>query len=138
MGNAAKAQALSFESRERSMAKDKEGWLALFADDAIVEDPIGKSPLDEVGEGQKGKEAIGRFYDMIIHPSTIQMEIEFSIPRGDECANYIKVTHNLPNGEVYLMDMVTIYTANNEGKLTSLRAFWDFDKLMEEFAKASS
>jgi steroid delta-isomerase len=39
-------------------AKDKEGWLALMADDICIEDPIGVSVLDPVGKGQCGKEAV--------------------------------------------------------------------------------
>lgn len=138
MGNAKKAQETSLKSRDYAMAKDKENWLALFADDAIVQDPVGKSPFDPSGEGHKGKEAIAVFFDKIIAPSNLVMDIVFSLPGGDECANYIRITHQLPNGEEYLMNMVTIYTANDEGKLTSLRAFWDFEGLMAEFAKASS
>jgi hypothetical protein len=36
-------------SREAAMARDKEAWLAVFADDAIVEDPIGPSHFDPDG-----------------------------------------------------------------------------------------
>ena len=39
-----KAQELSFLSRDYAVAKDKENWLALFTKDALVQDPIGKSP----------------------------------------------------------------------------------------------
>ena len=41
-----KAQELGFLSRDYAVAKDKKNWLALFDKDAIVQDPIGKSPLD--------------------------------------------------------------------------------------------
>ena len=46
-----KAQELGFLSRDYAVAKDKKNWLSLFADDAIVQDPIGVSPLDPEGEG---------------------------------------------------------------------------------------
>ena len=36
-------------------------WLALFAADATVEDPIGVSMFDPVGTGHHGVEAIGAF-----------------------------------------------------------------------------
>ena len=36
-------------------AKDKAAWLALFADDAVIEDPVGVSPLDPSGQGHRGK-----------------------------------------------------------------------------------
>jgi hypothetical protein len=40
-----KAQELSFLSRDYAVAKDKKNWLALFDKNALVQDPIGKSPL---------------------------------------------------------------------------------------------
>ena len=40
-----KAQELGFLSRDYAVAKDKKNWLALFDEDAIVQDPIGKSPV---------------------------------------------------------------------------------------------
>ena len=50
------------EMSKRSMAaietKDRDGWLSLFAEDAVVEDPIGPSMLDPEGLGHRGKEAI--------------------------------------------------------------------------------
>src|SRR5437660_4825678 len=36
----------------------REGWLALFADDAVVEDPVGSPP-------RKGREEIGNFWDEV-------------------------------------------------------------------------
>ena len=37
--------------------KVKQDWLDLMADDVVIEDPIGVSPLDPVGKGHRGKEA---------------------------------------------------------------------------------
>ena len=45
-------------SREAVIARDKEAWLAVFTDDAIVEDPIGPSALDPDGKGHRGRDAI--------------------------------------------------------------------------------
>ena len=46
------------EMSKRSMAaiegKDRDGWLSLFAEDAVVEDPIGPSMLDPEGLGHRG------------------------------------------------------------------------------------
>lgn len=131
-------QQLTFQSIKNAMAKDKDAWLDLFADDAVVEDPVGKSMFEPTGEGHKGKAAIGQFFDTVIAPTNVEMEIAKSLPRANECANYIVVTHNLPNGEVYKMDMITLYKMNDEGKLVYLRAFWDFEGLMDVFAKAAA
>ena len=75
-----KAQELSFLSRDYAVAKDKENWLALFAEDALVQDPIGKSPLDPEGNGHKGIAAIEKFYDTVIANGDIEFTIIESIP----------------------------------------------------------
>ena len=88
-----KAQELGFLSRDYAVAKDKQNWLDLFAEDAIVQDPIGKSPLDPVGEGHKGKEAIENFYDTVIANGNIEFNILESIPCADECANFAQIVN---------------------------------------------
>ena len=49
----------------------KEQWLSLFADDAVVHDPVGPSPHDPTGEGFTGKERLKEFWDLMIGPSTM-------------------------------------------------------------------
>ena len=44
-------------------AHDREGWLALMADDVVVEDPIGKSVTNPEGTGVRGKDGVAGFYD---------------------------------------------------------------------------
>jgi steroid Delta-isomerase len=90
-------------SREAAMARDKEAWLAVFADDAIVEDPIGPSHFDPEGKGHRGKEAIAKFYDMAIAPS----ELAFNFEKTYRCGNE---------------------EANDEGKMIALRAYWELDR----------
>src|SRR6185503_2710764 len=74
-------------SREAATARDKEAWLALFADDAIVEDPIGPSHFDPEGNGHRGKEAIAAFYDKAIAPSELQFHFVETFQCGNEEAN---------------------------------------------------
>ena len=45
----------NIQSVTLAMKGDREGWLALYADDAVVKDPVGKSPFDAVGDGHRGK-----------------------------------------------------------------------------------
>ena len=75
-------------SREAAVARDKEAWLALFADDAIVEDPIGPSHFDPEGKGHRGKAAIARFFDMAIAPSELSFNFEKTYQCGNEEANF--------------------------------------------------
>lgn len=123
-----KAQELGFLSRDYAVAKDKKNWLSLFADDAIVQDPIGVSPLDPEGEGHKGIEAIEKFYDSVIANGNIEFNILESIPCANECANYAQIVNVV--GDVKIeTKMIVIYCINSSNKIQSLRAFWDYQNM---------
>lgn len=121
----------------------KEEWLSLFADDAVVEDPVGPSPLDPEGNGHKGKEAIGAFWDANIGPSTVNINFKQSYDVGKEIAHVGSIT--ITGGEGSMMgkgtsmtvEMVAIYKVNDEGKLYSLRAFWELEKAMATITEGS-
>ena len=123
-----KAQELSFLSRDFAVAKDKGSWLALFAKDALVQDPIGKSPLDPEGNGHRGIAAIEKFYDTVIANGDIEFTIIESIPCADECANYAQIV-NLVGDIKIETKMIVIYRINSNNKIESLRAFWDYQKM---------
>jgi steroid delta-isomerase len=126
-----KAQELSFLSRDFAVAKDKKNWLALFDKDALVQDPIGKSPLDSEGNGHKGLVAIEKFYDTVIANGNIEFTIIESIPCANECANYAQIV-NLVGDVKIETKMIVIYRINSNNKIESLRAFWDYKKMEEQ------
>jgi ketosteroid isomerase-like protein len=134
MGNAQAALAASRLSGEYVEQGNKAAWLALFSEDAVVQDPVGKSPLDPGGEGHCGKAAIASFWDLIIAPGEIEFTIKSSFPAGDECANLVGLVNKLPGDLTMKMDMVVVYKANDEGKISSLKAYWDFDAVQEQLA----
>lgn len=123
------ARDASLASMRAVEAGDREGWLALFARDAVVQDPIGESPLDPTGEGHRGIEAIAAFYDAMIGPNDVRFVIERSHAAGDEVANVGTITTTMPDGTVVHTDLVSTYRVDGEGKLRSLRAYWEMDKL---------
>jgi ketosteroid isomerase-like protein len=113
-----------------SEAKDRAGWLALFADDAVVEDPVGPSFIDPEGKGQRGREAIAAFYDNVISQSeSLKFTIRQSIECGHEVVNIGEIRITLPGNQVGVVPIANIYKVNAEGKLVSLRSFWEQDKL---------
>ena len=126
-----KAQELSFLSRDYAVAKDKENWLELFAKDAIVQDPIGRSPLDPEGNGHRGIAAIEKFYDTVIANGNIEFTIVESIPCANECANYAQIV-NLVGDIKIETKMIVIYRINSNNKIESLRAFWDYQKMEKQ------
>jgi ketosteroid isomerase-like protein len=109
----------------------REEWLALFDDDALVEDPIGVSPLDPTGKGHRGKAAIAAFWDNVIMrvPGTrISFDYHTQYAVGDECACVGSLTNHFANGASYRVEGVFVYRVNAAGKLVSLRTYWEHAK----------
>ena len=123
------ARELARRSQAAVAAKDRDAWLSLFASDAVVQDPIGPSPLDPLGAGHRGRDAIAAFYDNVIAPpERITFEIERSYQCGDEVADVGVIRTTLAGGQhVALVRGVYTYRSNGDGKLAALRAFWEFD-----------
>jgi steroid Delta-isomerase len=111
-------------------AKDRDGWLALFAEDAVIEDPVGPSGFDPEGKGHRGKEAITAFYDnVIVMSEKIEFTIRDSYECGSEVANVGQIRITLPGNQVGIVPIVNIYKVNDAGQLVALRSFWEADKL---------
>jgi ketosteroid isomerase-like protein len=130
------ARAASLRSRAAVQARDREAWLDLFAPDAVVQDPVGVSILDETGLGHHGRDGIGAFWDNVIAANPVGMEIISSAAGGDEVANYLTITTTFPDGSSVSGEMVAIYKVDEDGKILSLRAFWEVEQL--RFAPAPS
>ena len=112
-------------------ARDKEAWLALWAEDGWVEDPIGESFIDPTGRGHHGPEARAAFWDNNIGSTeAIRFEIKDSFACGSEVANVATIHITLPGGTTMRCEGVFVYRLNDAGKLLSLRAFWETDRML--------
>jgi ketosteroid isomerase-like protein len=119
------ARAASLRSMAAVEAGDRDGWLALFAADAVVEDPIGPSMFDPDGEGHRGPEGIARFYDQVISSGTVRFTIRESYAAGDECANVGTITTSFADGSRAIVDGVYTYRVGDDGLVVALRAYWE-------------
>jgi hypothetical protein len=79
------ALAASQSSWRCVQARDKAGWLALMADDIVIEDPIGVAITNETGLGVRGKAAVSEFFDKNIATNNLRVECDVPVqlgPRG--------------------------------------------------------
>lgn len=119
-----------------AMEGNKEAWLALYTEDAVVCDPVGKSPMDPSGEGHRGKVAIEAFWDNVIGPSKLDIRVDKRWTSGEYCCCVAQVAHNdLGDGRITQCDMLARYEVNEDGLITSMAAHWDFDDMMEQLAR---
>jgi hypothetical protein len=126
------ARAMSIRSMQAAEAGDRAGWLALFAPDGLVQDPVGPSPFDPEGNGHRGIEAIGAFWDGVISTGEVRFVIRESYAAGAWCANVGTITTTLGDGSRAMVDGVYTYLLDDAGRLAALRSVWEFDHLRLE------
>lgn len=132
------ARLASYRSMDCVRRKDKAAWLELFADDALIQDPVGVSPLDPKGQGHRGLTAIAAFWDMAVAQGNVQFTVHASHACGDECANVASITNTLSGGVVITTDVVIVYRVNEAGKVLSLKAYWEFAKLESQLKQMAA
>ncbi|HZC73070.1 MAG TPA: nuclear transport factor 2 family protein [Jatrophihabitans sp.] len=125
------ARDATFRSYDAVLRKDKQAWLANFAADGWIEDPVGPSMFDEDGTGHHGPEGRARFWDLTIATvARFEIEIDDSFVCANECVNVGTIHTTLSNGYRASCEGVFHYTVDDAGQLVSLRAFWELDRMM--------
>lgn len=131
------AREAALASYDAVCRKDKDAWLALFAPDGWIEDPVGSSPIDPSGAGHHGAQARAAFWDKTIQTvERFVFEITDSFAAGNECANTGVIHMTLAGGHVMDCEGVFVYRVDDEGRLLSLRAVWEFDRAMATLRQA--
>jgi len=100
-------------------AGDKEAWLDLFADGATVEDPVGTPP-------HVGREAIAAFWDLVRSLSD-SLTVDRTGPircAGAEAA-FPMQAHTDLGGTSMVVDIIDVFTFDDDHKIVGMRAFWD-------------
>ena len=128
------AKRVSLLSREYVHSHNKAGWLGLFSEGAIIEDPIGVSPIDEAGKGHRGVAAREAFWENNIANSDIKIVIHQSYAAGHECANIVTLNTVLTfDGKTYsqVVNGIFTYQVNEAEQLVALRGYWEVDEMMK-------
>ncbi|MEO5651281.1 MAG: nuclear transport factor 2 family protein [Marmoricola sp.] len=122
---------LSQRSYDLVSRKQKDEWLTLWAEDALIEDPVGPSFFDLDGSGHRGLEAISAFWDVAIAPvKTFRFTIRDSFANGNACANIGTFSTELEDGTLADTDLIAVYRVNGSGLLVSMAAHWEMDRTM--------
>ena len=110
---------------------DREGWLALMADDVVIEDPIGKSVTNPDGEGVQGKEAVGAFFDNNIAKNQLTITCEETFPSSspDEVAHILVLHSKFEGGVTSEVRGVFTYRVNEAGLIANMRGYWNLDMM---------
>lgn len=125
------ARTASRRSMDAVVRGAKDEWLALFAADAVVEDPVGPSMFDTEGKGHHGHAGISAFWDLAIaQVSRFRFDIRDSFAAGNESANVGTITTFLAGGLRVDTEGVFVYRVDPDGLIISMRAFWEVERAM--------
>jgi hypothetical protein len=110
----------------------KADWLQLFAPDALIEDPVGPSMIDPEGAGHRGPDGIGKFWDeQVSSVRRYEFRVSDSFANGPCCANILSLIMTLDDaGHRMTVECVVIYTVDDDGLITSIRAHWEPDRAL--------
>lgn len=99
---------------------DVDGIVELYADDATIEDPIGSELV-------RGSDAIRGFYEASAGKIIMKLTGPVRVA-GNEAATPMCVLMG-PEGERSALDIISTMVFNEQGRITSMRAFWSFDAM---------
>ena len=121
--------AASLASWRCVQSHDREGWLALMADDVVIEDPIGPSITNPDGTGVRGKEAVAAFYDtnIAINNLTVTCEETFPSSSPNEIAHILVLRSRFDGGFTSAVRGVFCYRVDDDGKIANMRGYWNLD-----------
>ncbi|NYD56763.1 ketosteroid isomerase-like protein [Nocardioides marinisabuli] len=128
------ARLASMRSYSAVAKGDLEEWLGVYAEDAVLEDPVGPSMFDPEGRGHHGHEGIAAFWRLAIEPiATFRFVIRDSFANGSTCANVGTIHTAFADGGATHTDLVMVYTVGDDGRVRSMRAFWEPERTMATY-----
>lgn len=132
------ARAASQRSYSAVAKGDLAEWLTVYAEDAVLEDPVGPSMFDPEGAGHRGHDGLTAFWNTAIAPiATFEFEINdsFANPGSNTCANVGRITTSFPDGSRTTTDLVMVYVVGDDGRVRSMRAYWEPERTMASFTR---
>lgn len=133
------ARAASQRSYSAVAKGDLAEWLTVYAEDCVLEDPVGRSMFDPEGLGHHGHAGISGFWEKAIAPiAKFEFEINdsFANPESNTCANIGRIKTSFPDGSYTTTELIMVYVVDDDGKVLSMKAFWEPERTMASFTKA--
>ena len=134
------ARSASMRSYSAVAKRDLAEWLTVYAEDCVLEDPVGPSMFDPEAKGHHGHAGLSAFWEQAIAPiATFDFEINdsFANPGSNTCANIGRIRTSFADGSHATTELIMVYVVNDAGLVTSMKAFWEPERTMASFTAAS-
>ena len=133
------ARTASMRSYSAVAKGDLAEWLTVYAEDCVLEDPVGPSMFDPEGNGHHGHAGLSAFWEQAIAPiHTFRFEItdSFANPGSNTCANIGRIRTSFADGSHTTTDLIMVYVVDDDGLVKSMKAYWEPDRTMGSFTPA--
>ncbi len=94
---------------------DVDGIMELYADDAVVEDPVGSDP-------HVGSDAIRKFYTASIGNVAMKLTGPVRVAANEAATPFVILLG--PEGRQRALDIISCMSFDDDGKIKSMRAWW--------------
>jgi hypothetical protein len=127
------AMLTAVEQSPRAVAAgDKEAWLDMFSELAVIEDPVGSAPhissIFDAKSGRRGNDALSRFYNTFIAGNRIEFLTDKDYVAGNKVLRDLALRLEV-NGMQATVPMHLLYelvSEQDELKVQRLSAHWEF------------
>lgn len=111
---------------EATRSNDPQQWASCFSSNAIVEDPVGTTPINN-SEAilELGKKFISAF-------ETVGLHEEFVHVVGNEAAARWAGRGLIEEGKRVRFEGINVFQFDAEGKITNLKGYWNPDDMTQE------
>ncbi len=100
-------------------AGDRAAYVGLYADDGWIEDPVGSERL-------VGHQAIGGFFDQSqAMADSIELRLTGPVVVAAGEAAFPMQARPTIGGTEFMVDIIDVMTFADDGRITTMRAFWD-------------
>ena len=99
---------------------DVDAIVALYTEDATIEDPIGT-------EIHRGRDAIRAFYAAVAGTTTMKRAGAARAAANESATPLVALMG--PEGQQQALDIISVMTFDDDGRIRSMRAFWSMDAM---------
>jgi steroid delta-isomerase len=102
---------------------DRDAWLGLFADDATLEDPVGTDVV-------RGRAELEAFWDRTLGRTEAFDNALRELRVAGDSAAFLFDLFITWKGTMYVVSPIDVQTYDHEGRITSMRAYWNPDDMV--------
>ena len=111
---------------EATRSNNAQKWADRFAENAVVEDPVGTTPIDNLAKIlELGKAFMSGF-------ETVGLHEEFVHVVGNEAAARWTGKGITKEGKQVRFEGINVFEFNNDGQIVNLKGYWNPDEIIEE------